>query len=60
MLFISVSRYFQYFFNFLEVIENPKLKFALAIITGAPIIVTNDAMEVLPLVPEKTIQDLSK
>ena len=31
-----------------------------AIITGAPIIVTNDAMEVLPLVPEKTTQDLSR
>ena len=41
-------------------IENARLKLALDIPTGAPITVTNDAIETLPLVANKTIKDLSK
>ena len=41
-------------------IENAGLKLALAIPTGAPITVANDAIEILPLVTDKTIKDLSK
>ena len=41
-------------------IENATLKPALAIPTGAPITVANDAIEMLPLVLDKTIKDLSK
>ena len=41
-------------------IENAGLKLALAIPTGAPITVANDATEILPLVTDKTIKDLSK
>ena len=40
-------------FNFPEVIENPKLKFTFPIIIGVPITVTNDAIDVLPLVAKK-------
>ena len=40
--------------------ENAKLKLALAIPTGASIIVANYAMEMLPLVADKVINDLSK
>ena len=38
------------------VIENAKLKLALAIPTGAPITVGNEAIEMLPLVADKTIK----
>ena len=41
-------------------IENARLTLALDIPTGAPITVTNDAIETLPLVANKTIKDLSK
>ena len=40
--------------------ENVRLKLALAIPTGVPITVANDAIEMLPLVADKTIKDLSK
>ena len=40
--------------------ENAKLKLALAIPTGAPMIVANDAMKRLTLAADKTIKDLSK
>ena len=40
--------------------ENVKLKLALAISTGAPITLANDAMEMPPLVADKTIESLSK
>ena len=36
-------------------IENPRLKLALTIPTGVPMTVTNDAIEVLPVVTDKTI-----
>ena len=39
-------------------IENTKLKLALTIPTGAPITVANDAIEMLPVVTDKTIADL--
>ena len=38
------------------VIENAKLKLALAIPTVAPIVVGNEAIEMLPLVADKTIK----
>ena len=41
--------YFSNFFTIHVVIENEKLKLALAIPTGAPITVVNDAIEMLPL-----------
>ena len=37
-------------------IENARLKFALAIPTGAPVTVVNDAIEMLPLVADKPIK----
>ena len=40
--------------------ENSRLKLALAIPTDAPITVENDAMEILPVVTDKTTNDLSK
>ena len=41
-------------------IENARLKLALAIPQGAPTTVANDAIEMLSLVADKTIKDLSK
>ena len=41
-------------------IENAKLKFARIIPTVAPMTVANDAIEMLPVVTDKTINDLSK
>ena len=41
-------------------IENARLKLALTIPTGAPITVANNAIEKLPVVIDKTINDLSK
>ena len=40
--------------------ENARLKLALAIPTVAPITVANHAIEILPLVADKIIKDLSK
>ena len=41
-------------------IENARLKLALTIPTGVPMTVANDALEVLLVVKDKTINDLSK
>ena len=41
-------------------IENAKTKLALTILTGAPITVANDAIEILAVVTDKTINDLSR
>ena len=49
---------FNKFFRIPVVIENVKLKLALAIATGAPITVVNETIEMLPLVEDKTIKDL--
>ena len=39
--------------------ENVRLRLALAIPTGVPITAANDAIEMLPLVADKTIKNLS-
>ena len=60
----SVTIFLCFFFLFLVVftipveIENARLKLALTVPTGAPIV--NDAIETLPVVIDKTINDLSK
>ena len=51
---------FNSFFPIPVKIENARLKLALAIPTGAPITVGNDAMEMLPVVTDKTTNDLGK
>ena len=56
-LFIVV---FNNFFTSLVDNENIRLRFALATTTGFPITVANDAIEMLPLVADKTIKGLSK
>ena len=48
------------FFTIPVKIGNERLKLALVIPTGAPITVANDAMVKLPVVTDKTINDLSK
>ena len=48
------------FFTIAVKIKNARLELALAIPTGAPITVANDAIEMLSLVIDKTINDLSK
>ena len=48
------------FFTIPVKIENERLKLALVIPTGAPITVANDVMVKLPVVTDKTINDLSK
>ena len=51
---------FKNFFTNPVVIENARLQLALIIPTGAPITVANDAIEMLPVGTDKTINDLSK
>ena len=51
---------FNSFFIIPVEIENARLKLTLTITTGAPITVANDAIETLPVVIDKTINDLSK
>ena len=48
-----------FFINPVE-IENARLKLALTVPTGAPITVANAAIEMLPVVTDKTINDLPK
>ena len=51
------------FNNFLIIpveIENERIKLSLAIPTGATIAIANDAIEILPLAQDKTINELSK
>ena len=57
LLFLAI---FNSFFTILVEIEKTRLKLALTIPTGAPITVANDAIEMLPVVIDKTISDLSK
>ena len=49
-----------FFFTIPEVIENARLQLALIIPTDAPTTVANDAIEILPIVTDETINDLSK
>ena len=51
MLFLTV------FFTIPLEMENARLKLALTIPTGAPITVANDAIEMLPVVIDKVIND---
>ena len=51
---------FKNFFTNPVVIENARLQLALLITTGVPIAVANDAIEMLPVAKDKTINDLSK
>ena len=48
------------FFTMSVDIGNAKIKLALAIPTGTPITIANNAIEMLPLVTDKTIKDLVK
>ena len=41
-------------------IENARLQLAHIILTGAPIAVANDAIEMLPVATDKTINNFSK
>ena len=69
-LLASITILLCFFFLFLVVfnsiftipveIENARLKLALTIPIGAPITVANDAIEMLPVVIDKTINDLLK
>ena len=69
LLLDSITILLCFFFLFLVVfsflmipveIENARLKLAFTIPTGAPITVENDEIEMLPLIRDKTINDLSK
>ena len=70
LLQASISILLCFFFLFLVIfhrflmipveIENAKLKLALVIPRGAPMTVAIDAIEMLPVVNDKTISDLSK
>ena len=51
---------FKSFFVIPVEIENARLKLALTIRTGAPKTVANDAIEMLPVVIDKRVNDLSK
>ena len=58
--FFLLSVVFNRFFTIPVEIENAMLKLALTVPTGAPMTVTSDAIEMLPVVTDKTISDLSK
>ena len=60
MLFLLFLVIFNNFFTSLVDDENVRLKLVLAIPIGVPITVANDAIEMLPLVADKTIKDLPK
>ena len=51
---------FNSFFTITAQFENARLKLALVIPTGTPMTVANDAIETLPVVTDKIINDLSK
>ena len=63
MFFFLFRVVFKHFSTISVAIENARLKHTLktkVIPTGAPITVANDAIEMPPLVADKTIKDLSK
>ena len=60
MCFFYLFLFFNSFFTIPVKIENTRLKLELTIPTGAPITVANDAIKMLPIVTDKTINDLSK
>ena len=51
---------FNSFFTIPAEIENERLKLTLAIPTGGSITAANDAIEILPVATDKTINELSK
>ena len=70
LLVASITILLCFFFLFLVIfnsffiipvkIENARLKRALTIPTGAPVTLANDAIEMLPVVTDEAINDLSK
>ena len=58
--FLFLVVFNSFFFTIPVEIENARLKLALAIPPGAPMAVANDVIEMLPVVTDKTINDLSK
>ena len=60
MLFFLFLVVFNSFFTISVEIKNAKLKLVLAIPTGAQMTVANDAIEMIPVVTDKTVNDLSK
>ena len=58
MLFCFISWCFEQFLTIPVKIENARLKLALTIPTGAPVTVANDPIEMLPVVTDKTINDI--
>ena len=60
MVFFLLLVVFNSFFTIPVEIENARLTLALTICTGAPITVANDAIQMLPVVIDKTINYLSK
>ena len=48
------------FFTDSVVTENARLQLALTIPTGAPITLANDAVEILPVATDKTVNNLSQ
>ena len=60
MLFFLFVVGFNNFFTIPVVVKNEKLKLALAIPTVAPMTVANDAIDIPPILADRTIKDLSK
>ena len=60
MLFFLFVVVFNSFFTISVEIKNARLKLVLAIPTGAQMTVANDAIEMIPVVTDKTVNDLSK
>ena len=60
MLLLFISCFFNNVFTMPLDIKNARLNLALVVPTGAPVIFANDAIEMLPLVADKTIKYLSK
>ena len=59
-IFFLLLVVFNSFFIISVQMENARLKLAIVIPTGAPVTLANDAVEMLPVVTDKTINDLLK
>ena len=59
MFFLLISYVFNSFFTIPVVTENARLKFVLIVPRSVPVPVANDAIKMLPVVTDKTINDLS-
>ena len=59
MFFLLISYVFNSFFTIPVVTENARLKFVLIVPRGVPVPVANDAIKMLPVVTDKTINNLS-